>query len=55
MLIEMTNEVKAIDDFLKELETARANEYIRKPIAWALYQTWKKYNEIEKPRRIKKG
>ena len=30
---------------------ALTNDYIQKPISWALYQTWKDVNAKEKPRK----
>lgn len=33
-------------------ESAKASPYIRKPLAHALYVTWKIVKEIEKPRTV---
>ena len=34
----------------KLVEQAQKNSYIRKPISWALYQTWKWANQNEEER-----
>lgn len=34
----------------KLVEQAQKNPYIRKPISWALYQTWKWANQNEEER-----
>lgn len=41
----------AIDYLLLYIEKAKENDNIKKPISWALYQTWKWIDEreIEKP------
>lgn len=35
---------KAIKLLKKEYERAKHLEYVRKPLAWALYQVWKEVN-----------
>ncbi len=35
----------AIDMLKKEYERARNMEYVRKPLAWALFQVWKKVDK----------
>ena len=39
---------KAIKILIVKLEEARRNKVIRKPLAWALYQTWKVVDSKEK-------
>ena len=46
----MTKE-KALEYFNKKLEEAQSSEYVNKPIAWALHQTWKYVDERE-PSRV---
>ena len=41
---------KAIKILIAKLGEARRNNTIRKPIAWALYETWKIADEKEKER-----
>ena len=36
--------------FEKMIEQAQKNPYIRKPVSWALYQTWKWANQNEEER-----
>lgn len=33
---------------------AKNNDYIRKPVSWALYHTWKWADAYEQPREIKR-
>ena len=44
---------KAIKILIVKLGEARRNKAIRKPLAWALYETWKAVNEKEKEREAK--
>ena len=37
--------------FEKMIEQAQKNPYIRKPVSWALYQTWKWANQNEEERK----
>ena len=39
---------KAIEMLRKEYERAKNMEYVMKPLAWALYQVWKKADEEKK-------
>ncbi len=39
-----------LDMFLDYYEKACASPIVRKPISWALYQTWKIVDGLEKPR-----
>lgn len=39
-----------LDKFIKNYNHAFCNEHIRKPKSWALYQTWKLVDSIEKSR-----
>lgn len=41
---------KAIKILIAKLGEARRNASIRKPLAWALYETWKIVDEKEKER-----
>lgn len=38
----------AIKYLYKQYEEAKAMEYIKKPLAWALYQTWRYVDKEEK-------
>lgn len=40
--------------FEKNYQTALKLEYIRKPYAWALYQTWEEVDKKEKKRGLVK-
>lgn len=42
---------KVIDKFMENLDTAFKRNYVRKPHAWALYETWKWVDENEKERQ----
>lgn len=44
---------KAIGNLIEEYEYAIHNASVYKPVSYALYQTWKKWNEKEEPRRPK--
>ena len=44
---------KAIKILITQLGEARRNTLIRKPLAWALYQTWKIVDAKEKERETK--
>lgn len=39
---------EVIDQLLKNIELARLNYRVQKPMAWALYQTWKWFDEHER-------
>lgn len=41
---------KAIDIFVIKYKVALGNPIIRKPISWALYQTWIEVEKMEKER-----
>ena len=41
---------KTLDYLFKQLEYAKSQEWINKPLAWALYHTWKYVDEKEKER-----
>lgn len=41
---------KAFSKFLMYYNRAIENKVIEKPISWALYQTWKYFNEHEQSR-----
>lgn len=40
----------ALQTVKKNYREAKSKEYISKPLAWALYQTWKYVDKHEKPR-----
>ena len=46
---------EVIDQLLKNIELARLNYRVQKPMAWALYQTWKWFDEHEQGGCRKKG
>lgn len=46
------NRGTVIEHFLKNWEYAEKTDYIRKPFAWALLETWKWVDEREKPREV---
>ena len=39
---------EAIFILIKKYEYAQKNDYIIKKVAWALYQTWKEVDRVEK-------
>ena len=41
---------KAVEMLQEEYSKAKQQAYIRKPMAYALYETWKKFDEMEKVR-----
>lgn len=41
---------KVIDTLYRYIAVAWAREYVRKPFSWALYQTWKWCDALEKAR-----
>lgn len=41
---------KAIDIFVIKYKVALNNTLIKKPISWALYETWKEVDKKEKER-----
>lgn len=41
--------------FLETYEKAKKNEFVNKPISYALYQTWKLADTYEKPRKRQNG
>ncbi len=45
---------KAIGELIEIYEDAIHNDMVYKPVSYALYQTWKIWNEKEKP-RVTKG
>lgn len=44
---------KAVKILITKLGEARHNKMIRKPMAWAFYETWKVVNEKEKEQAVK--
>ena len=47
----MQNIDKVIEYLRKQYELALTLEYVRKPLAWALYQTWRYYDRKERERK----
>lgn len=45
---------RAIDRFIEIYSEALHLEYIRKPVAWALYHTWKELDAKEKTKEREK-
>lgn len=43
---------KAIDKLMENYNTALSNRFIRKPMAWAIFQTWKWADENEREREV---
>jgi len=48
--MEIRDAIKMLKDNFKR---ADKNVYIQKPISYALYKTWRYFNEIEEPRKAK--
>jgi hypothetical protein len=48
----LTDIGKAIMNLIEEYDIAKDNEYVRKPISYALYHTWRRWDEKEKPRNV---
>ena len=50
----MTNKSLCFETIIEELVNnvlfAKKQDYIVKPYSWALYQTWKLINNVERPR-----
>lgn len=46
---------RAITMFCSNYGKALTSTYVRKPIAWALYETWKVVDREEKERYLKGG
>ena len=42
---------QAMMDFFTEYELARDNNHIQKPISYALYHTWEKWDKMEKAKK----
>jgi len=47
----MSDLINAMKTLLKYYEKALKNEYVQKKVLWALYQTWKFYDAIEKEQK----
>lgn len=43
---------QAILDLKEEWQIAKDKEFVRKPISYALYHTWKKWDKKEEPREV---
>lgn len=50
----LTDIGKAVMNLIEEYDIAKDSGYVRKPISYALYQTWRRWDEKEKPRQAKK-
>lgn len=38
---------KAIQTLCEFYSTAKKSDYVQKPLAWALYQTWKSFDKMD--------
>lgn len=38
---------KAIQTLFEFYSTAKKSDYVQKPLAWALYQTWKSFDKMD--------
>ena len=45
---------RAVNTVIQNYKKAKDLKFVRKPISYALYQTWKHYDAIEKERQTKK-
>lgn len=45
----------AILDLIETWQIAKDTEYVKKPISYALYHTWRRWDEKEKERKDKHG
>ncbi len=45
----------AINELTKNYERAKKAKYVRKPLSWALYQTWRFVNVREEERNADRG
>lgn len=50
MTSKLTELGKAIMHLISEYDRAKEADHIHKPISYALYQTWRRWDEKEKPR-----
>ena len=50
----LTDIGRAVMDLIEAYGRAKEAEHIRKPISYALYQTWRRWDEKEKPRQAEK-
>ena len=46
----LTDIGKAVINLIEEYGIAKDSGYVQKPISYALYQTWRKWDKKEKPR-----
>ena len=46
---------QAIIDIIEEYSIAVDSSYVRKPISYALYHTWKKWDKQEQAREVDNG
>lgn len=54
MTSKLTNIGRAIMTLLEEYSAAKDNDYVNKPISYALYQTWEIWDAKEKPKEVVK-
>lgn len=50
----LTDIGKAVMNLIEEYGIAKDSGYVRKPISYALYQTWRRWDKTEKPREAEK-
>ncbi len=55
MKSKMTPLGKAIVDLIETWDIANSSDYVRKPISYALYYTWKKWDKQEQVREVENG
>ena len=46
----LTDLGKAVMNLIEEYGIAKDSGYVQKPISYALYQTWRKWDKEEKPK-----
>lgn len=46
----LTDIGRAVMDLIEAYGISKDSGYVQKPISYALYQTWRKWDEKEKPR-----
>jgi hypothetical protein len=46
----LTDIGKAVMNLIEEYGITKDSGYVQKPISYALYQTWRKWDKVEKPR-----
>lgn len=51
----LTDLGKAVMNLIEEYGIAKDSGYVQKPISYALYQTWRKWDKEEKPKAESEG